>query len=165
MKKLLKDSWSYIVIILVVILIRTFIITPVSVDGDSMFPSLRDNEILLLKKYDKKIERFDIIVFNYGDSKLIKRVIGLPGETVEYKDNELYINGEKMKDVVYFTETNDFSLEFLGVETIPEDMYFVLGDNRTNSSDSRTIGLISIKDIEGTTSFRLFPFKKFGMID
>lgn len=165
MKKLLKDSWSYIVIILVVILIRTFIITPVSVDGDSMFPSLRDNEILLLKKYDKKIERFDIIVFNYGDSKLIKRVIGLPGETVEYKDNELYINGEKMKDVVYFTETNDFSLEFLGVEKIPEDMYFVLGDNRTNSSDSRTIGLISIKDIEGTTSFRLFPFKKFGMID
>lgn len=165
MKKVLKDSWSYIVIILVVILIRTFIITPVSVDGDSMFPNLRDNEILLLKKYDKKIERFDIIVFNYGDSKLIKRVIGLPGETVEYKNNKLYINGEKMKDIVYLVETNDFSTLDLGVEKIPNDMYFVLGDNRTNSSDSRTIGLISIKDIEGTTSFRLFPFKKFGMID
>lgn len=165
MKKLLKDSWSYIVLILVVVLIRTYIITPVSVDGDSMFPNLRNNEILLLKKYDKKIERFDIVVFNYGDSKLIKRVIGLPGETVEYKNNKLYINGNKVSDVVYLVETNDFSILDLGVDKIPDNMYFVLGDNRTNSSDSRAIGLVSIEDIEGTTSFRLFPFKKFGMID
>lgn len=158
--KILKEIIPYIVIIIVVVLIRTFIVTPVSVDGDSMYPTLRHKEILILKKYDKKIERFDIVVFKYGDSKLIKRVIGLPGETVEYKNNELYINEEKYKDVLLLTKTDD-----LEVDIIPDDYYFVLGDNRTNSTDSRIVGLVSIKDIEGIVSFRIFPFKRLGSID
>lgn len=162
--KLLKEICSYAALIVIVFLVRLFIITPVSVQGKSMYPTLHDKEILLLKKYDKTIERFDIVVFQYGDSKLIKRVIGLPGETVEYKDNQLYINGIKMDDVVE-TKTSDFSLEELKVSRIPEDMYFVLGDNRINSSDSRTIGLISIEDIEGCVSIRLFPFNKIGNIE
>ena len=162
--KILKETTSYIFLILTVILIRTFIVTPVSVDGRSMYPTLNDNEILLLKKYDKTLERFDIVVFEYGGSKLIKRVIGLPGETVEYKDNELYINGKKINDVI--TDNNeDYSLQNLGVDIIPKDMYFVLGDNRLNSSDSRTIGLISIEDIDGTVTFRLLPFDRFGTIE
>ena len=109
--------------------------------------------------------QFDIVVFKYGDSKLIKRVIGLPGEKVEYKNNNLYIDDNKIKDVFLLTETDDFNLKNLDVEVIPDDYYFVLGDNRINSSDSRTIGLISIKDIEGTVSFRAFPFKRIGNID
>lgn len=162
--KILKEVSSYIIIILAVVLIRLYIVTPVGVDGSSMYPTLKDKEILLLKKYDKKLERFDIVVFKHGDSKLIKRVIGLPGETIEYKNDELYINDTKINDVV-INQTDDFSLEDLGIEVIPEDMYFVLGDNRMNSTDSRVIGLISIDDIDGTVSFRLYPFNKFGNIE
>ena len=86
--RFIKEVLPYIVILLVVILIRTYIITPVIVNGESMSPTLKNNELLLLKKYDKKIERFDIVVFKYNDSRLIKRVIGLPGDKVEYKDGK-----------------------------------------------------------------------------
>ena len=160
-----KEFWSYILIIVIVLIIRTFIVSPVRVDGNSMFTTLKNGEILLLKKYDKKIKRFDIVVFKNGSDKLIKRVIGLPGEHVAYKDNKLYINRELVEDVKLLTKTGDFELENLNVSVIPDNYYFVLGDNRTNSTDSRIIGLISINDIEGTVDFRLFPFDKFGSIE
>lgn len=159
--KFLKEIIPYIVIIVVVVLIRSFIVTPVQVDGESMYPTLDDKEILILKKYDNSYERFDIVVFDYNNSKLVKRIIGLPGETVAYKDNELYINGEKFEDVDLKVITSDFELSAV----IPDDYYFVLGDNRNNSIDSRRIGLISKNDILGTTNFSIFPFNKFGFVD
>lgn len=163
--KFLKEIIPYIIIVVVVVLIRTFIITPVQVDGESMYPTLDDNEILILKKYDKSYQRFDIVVFDYYDSKLVKRIIGLPGETVSYQNNELYINGKKIDDVHLDVKTGDFSLLDLGYTVIPEDYYFVLGDNRINSIDSRKIGLISKDDMLGTTTFSIYPLKKFGFID
>ena len=78
----LKDSISFIVIILTIILVRLFIVTPVRVDGPSMKDTLHDGDILLLDKYDNKYERFEIVVFNYNGERLIKRVIGLPGEVI-----------------------------------------------------------------------------------
>lgn len=157
--KILKELIPYIIILIVVVFVRSFIVTPVIVDGDSMDTTLKNNEILLLKKYDKSYERFDIIVFNYDDTKLIKRIIGLPGEMVEYKDGILYINGEKVNDSLA-SITTDYSLEQLDVLKIPDGYYFVLGDNRNNSTDSRIIGLINEKDIYGTTDFSLWPMKK-----
>ena len=160
----LKATLPYIIIVIVVALIRSFIITPVQVEGMSMYSTLDNNEILLLKKYDKTYQRFDIVVFNYNGSKLIKRVIGLPGETVEYKNNKLYINDKYIKEYFFKNnqETYDFKLEEIGYEKIPKGYYFVMGDNRTNSTDSRFIGLISENDIEGTTNFAIFPLNKFG---
>lgn len=163
--KIIKELWSYVLIIIIVLLIRCFVVSPIRVDGSSMVPTLKDGDFLLLKKYDKEIERFDIVVLKNGSDKLIKRVIGLPGEHIEYIDNELYINHEKIVDIKLFTKTNDFMLEDLGVSVIPDDYYFVLGDNRTNSTDSRIIGLVSKKDIQGTVDFRIFPFNKFGSIE
>ncbi len=164
-KNLFKELLPYIIIIIVVILIRTFIITPVQVEGSSMMPNLKDNEILMLKKYDKKLERFDIIVFDYGKDRLIKRVIGLPGETVEYKNDKLYINGKRVKETfVRNSQTQDFKLEDLDIKKIPKGYYFVMGDNRNNSTDSRIIGLISEKNIKGKTNFSIFPFNTFGKI-
>ena len=162
--KFIKEIIPYVVVVLVAILIRTFIVTPVQVDGESMYPTLNNNQILLLKKYDHSFERFDIVVFNYNNSKLVKRIIGLSGEYVEYKNNELYINNEKI-DFKLDAYTYDFKLSELGYKQIPEDYYLVLGDNRTNSLDSRRIGLIPKDSILGTTTFSIFPLTKFGQIE
>ena len=158
--KFIKEIIPYIIILVAVVLIRSFIVTPVIVSGSSMDKTLSDNDILLLKKYDKKYTRGEVIVFNYEGSKLVKRVIGLPGETVSYKDGKLYINNNETEDR-FSVITHDFDLSDIGVDKIPEDYYFVLGDNRNKSSDSRIIGLIHKNDILGSTSFSLFPFKSF----
>ena len=164
MKKVFKELYSYIIIIVVVVLFRSFIATPVRVDGDSMNSTLNNNDILILNKLDKDFDRFDIVVIKYGKSKLVKRIIGLPGENIEYKENDLYIDGELLEDVA-IARTKDFSLkELYDIDKIPEDYYFVMGDNRGNSLDSRSerVGLIKKSDIVGTTKIRLFPFTKIG---
>ncbi len=162
MKKFIKEIYPYIVIIFVVVLFRIFIATPVRVDGASMNSTLMDGDVLILNKLDKTYKRFDIVVINFENTKLIKRIIGLPGESIEYKDNNLYINGELVNDIET-SRTSDFNLkELYNIEKIPDGYYFVMGDNRGNSSDSRDyrIGLIKKKDIVGTTSIRIFPFNK-----
>lgn len=164
--KFLKGTVPYVVIIAAVVFVRSFIITPVQVEGLSMFSTLEDKEILLLKKYDKTYKRFDIVVFNYNNTKLIKRVIGLPGETVEYKDGKLYIDGKYVAESFLNNKvTPDFTLEEIGYDKIPEGYYFVMGDNRTNSTDSRIIGLIPSEDIDGTTNFAIFPLDKIGLFN
>lgn len=156
--KLLKEFVPYLIIFIVVVLIRTFIVTPVGVSGISMENTLKDGNIVLLKKYDKNFSRFDIIIFKHNNDKLIKRIIGLPGDYLKYENGILYINGKKVDDP-FASITADFDLYYLGIEKIPEDYYFVLGDNRPKSSDSRYIGLINKKDILGSTSFSLWPLK------
>ncbi|MCM1371314.1 MAG: signal peptidase I [Clostridium sp.] len=162
--KVLKELIPYFIIILIVVLIRSFIITPVRVSGDSMYPTLKDKDIVILKKFDKSIERFNIVVFNYEGKKLIKRVIGLPGEHIKYVNGNLYINNEKIDDMDLIPETSDFYLQSLGYDVIPDNYYFVMGDNRGISQDSRVIGLISKKDITGVGVFRIYPFNKIGIV-
>ena len=130
-----------------------------------MYNTLDDGDILLLKKYDKTYSRNEIIVFNYQESRLVKRVIGLPGENVSYKNGKLYINNEEVIDN-FSSITHDFELSQLGFYIIPEGYYFVMGDNRGNSLDSRDfrVGLIKKENIVGNTIFRLFPFNKIGTI-
>ena len=86
-------------------------------------------------------------------------------DSLEYKNNKLYINGKFVEEEYDRRETSDFILEFLGENTIPKDKYLVLGDNRPISKDSRIIGLVDKKDIEGYTSLVLFPFSKFGNVE
>lgn len=165
-KNIFKELLPYVIIILVVVLIRTFIMTPIRVDGSSMYPTLEDGEILILKKYDKSYERFDVVVFDYNGSRLIKRVVGLPGETVEYKNNKFYVNGKKVtENFDRSSDTMDFKLEDIECEKIPKGKYFVMGDNRNNSTDSRIIGLVDEKDIKGSTNLSIFPFDKIGTIN
>lgn len=164
--KYIKEYLPYVLVIVAVICIRYFVISPVQVDGSSMVPTLEDNQILLLKKYDHSFERFDIIVLKYGNEKLVKRIIGLPGETVTYQKNHLYINGKKVEEkfLPEYMETDDFDLSKIGYTVIPDGYYFVVGDNRGDSLDSRYLGVFSKKDIEGTVDFRLFPFRTFGKV-
>lgn len=166
MKKI-KEISIYLLIIVMVILIRTFIITPVRVNGTSMDPTLKNGEIMILNKikYNKNdIKRFDIVVVKMEKELLIKRVIGLPNEEVKYVDNKLYINGEYIKesflnDDVY---TTNFSLDDFKLKKIPENCYFVMGDNREVSLDSRTFGCFSKDKILGSANLVLFPFTKLG---
>lgn len=160
--KILKEIIPYIVIIVVVVLIRTFIITPVRVDGPSMEKTLYNGDILLLEKYNHNFKRFNIVVIKYNGDSIVKRIIGLPGDTVVYKNNVLYINGKEVDEPFLEEDTEDFSLENLGYEKVPDGYYFVVGDNRDASLDSRYIGLISKGDIKGKVIFRIFPFNAFG---
>lgn len=164
--KIFKEIMSYILIILVVLLIKKYIFTPIRVNGDSMNPTLLHNDIMILNEigyYTNGLKRFDIVVVNTNGEKIIKRVIGLPGDKIEYKDNKLYVNDKLIEENFEHAETMDFSVFIdLGFETIPDDHYFVVGDNRNNSVDSRMIGLVNKNQIMGKTNFIVFPFKRFG---
>ena len=162
-----KEIMSYVIIIIIVLLIKRYVFTPIKVNGDSMNPNLFDGELMILNEIGyhlNGVERFDIVVIEKNGEKIIKRVIGLPGDKVEYKDDKLYINDELVEETFNHKKTNDFSLSDIEVDIIPEGYYFVLGDNRVNSLDSRIIGLISKKEIRGKTNFIIYPFKKFGKV-
>jgi signal peptidase I len=166
--KILKEIIPYIIILFVVVLVRTYIVTPIIVNGASMNNTLKNGEYLLLEKYDHDFNRFDIVVFNYNGERLIKRIIGLPGEHIRFEDNKLYINNVLVKEAYGSNNTVDFELEEileLGLEVIPEDSYFVMGDNRINSTDSRFIGPVKSEIITGKVEIRLFPFNRMGLID
>lgn len=159
--KFIRELIPYLIIILVVLILRTFIVTPIIVSGESMVPTLDGGELMLLKKYDTSYERFDIVVVNKnveGDN-LIKRVIGLPGETIRYRNGNLYINDEVIEDTYAYGETGNFREITLG-----NDEYFLMGDNREISLDSRSLGIIKNKEIEGTVGIVLYPFNKLGSV-
>ena len=155
----LKEYVPYILVIIIVLLIKQFVVSPIKVNGDSMLKTLHDGDIMILNRIGYQfsdIKRFDIVVVDEGSEFIIKRIIGLPGEKVEYKDNVLYINDKKVKDTYGSDITEDFSVK------VPKGSYFVLGDNRTNSMDSRVFGSFKKKDILGKAGFILFPFSRFG---
>lgn len=173
MKKIVKELYPYVLIILIVVVIRTFIITPVIVSGDSMKPNLNNGELLLVRKIgynSSTINRFDIVVIKVEnedgkEEEIIKRIIGLPGEHITYKNNKLYINEELIEQNYNFRDTNDFNLEEICTcNSIPESKYLVLGDNRPISKDSRNIGLIDESDIIGKAIVRIWPLNKIGDI-
>lgn len=172
----LKDTVSFIIYIAVVFVITYLVITYVGqrteVIGTSMEYTLSDGDNLIVDKISYRFhdpERFDIIVFPYQykeDTYYIKRIIGLPGETVQIDDNgTIYIDGKELKES-YGREV----IKNPGTAAEPiklgEGEYFVLGDNRNASSDSRdpSVGIIKRDDIVGRAWLRIYPFSKFGFI-
>ena len=160
--KWLKENIVFLIILTAIIITRIFFFSPIRVNGTSMHPSLQDKEFMILSKIGLKqgINRFDIVVVQENNKYIIKRVIGLPGESVMYKDSKLYINGKVIEDNYSKTTTNDFDNVVLG-----ENEYFVMGDNRAVSSDSRIIGPVNIKNIKGKTNLIIFPFNKMGTVE
>lgn len=162
--KFIKELLPYVIILIIVLLVRHFCFTIVVVNGPSMDTTLHDKDIMILNKLAYKvgkIKRFDIVVIDatIGNrkTKIIKRVIGLPNETVEYKDGKLYINDKIVEDKYAKTYTKDFEKVY-----VKEGNYFVLGDNRIVSQDSRYIGTIPRKLILGKARFTIFPFNRLG---
>lgn len=155
----LKEYVSYVIILIIVLLIKKYIVSPIKVNGESMMKTLHNGDIMILNIIDyrfHKIERFDIVVVKEEHEYLIKRVIGLPGEKITYKDNQLYINDKKVKDPYGSSKTGDFTMK------VGKNKYFVMGDNRSNSMDSRVFGSFPKKSILGKTKLVLFPFSRFG---
>lgn len=162
-----KELIPYLIILIIILIIKKFAFGTILVNGRSMEDTLKDGDFMVLDKITYRnhpIQRFDIVVVQVGNEKLIKRVIGLPGEILSYQDNTLYINGEKVEDNHSNRITYDFDLSSFGLNEIPKDTYFVMGDNRTDSLDSRSFGVVEKEDILGKASFILFPFSRFGSV-
>lgn len=166
-KPIIKDIISYVLIILAVVLIRIFIFDPVRVDGPSMDNTLKDGQVLILNKigYKKdKIKRYDIVVadvtINGKKERIVKRVIGLPNETIYAKDGKVYVNDKEVDSSFASTMTDDFSIEDNGLVKIPGDSYYIMGDNRAISLDSRTFGPVKEDQIVGKASIVIWPLNK-----
>lgn len=160
-------------IFLAVYFIITFVGQRTKVNGDSMEPTLQSGDNLLMDKLTYRFrdpERFEVIIFpcpTKPEEYYIKRIIGLPGETVQIMDGEVYINGKKLEEDIYGIAAIDEEGIAKEPITLGEDEYFVLGDNRPISNDSRyeAVGPIHRDAIEGRALVRIYPLSKIGMVE
>lgn len=158
-KKLSYETIFFVVLFALIICSRMFL-KPVIVSGHSMDTTL-DNGMFgysLIVKDTTEIKRGDIVIVQTDDHYIIKRVIGLPGETIQCFNGDIYINDEKLEEDYTSSDTDDFDVITLGT-----DEYFVMGDNRSNSKDSRTIGPIAKDEIVSKHIFVLNSITKFGL--
>lgn len=195
--KFLKEWGPFILFVLVLGLSRLFLWQPVKVDGHSMDPTLADGERLIVLDHTK-INRFDIVVAKEtedGQTKeIVKRVIGMPGDTIAYNDDTLYINGkevdekyldeykqafddDQLQDIYAynslfqelaekadaFTTDSDGNTEF--TVKVPKGEYYLMGDDRIVSKDSREVGTFPKSSIVGEVKFRFWPLSKIGFIE
>lgn len=171
--RLIRDIF---LIVVVFILFGVFAVQPVVVEGTSMLPQLNDGERLLVNKlvYYKiqsvswgHLERGDIVVFWFPkepDKSYVKRVIGLPGEMVEVRNGRVMIDGQELKEDYLDIEHNQ-SLPSFPPKRVEDHYYFVMGDNRDNSSDSRYWGLVPEKYIYGKAFFRYWKPSNMGFLE
>ncbi len=173
--------------VVIALTIRAFVFEMVRVDGESMNDTLADGEIMFVSKFDyastwisfpwqddaakeKALrittgagspQRFDVVICRYpgrGDTNFVKRVVGLPGDTVELRDGYLFVNGEEIDEPYIRDEYRTGPLNTFGPCTVPEGHFFVMGDHRNNSNDSRSQGALSRDMIVGHVRTVLFPF-------
>ena len=193
-------EWGlFLLFILTLVLSRIFIWDPVTVDGHSMDPTLQDREQLVMVK-TSPIDRFDIVVVEEtddttGETKLIvKRVIGMPGDTIRYENDTLYVNDQEVDEPYLdeylaafaadkLQETYSYNQQFQALAQqataftldannsasftveIPEGQYYILGDDRLVSLDSRRVGNFERSAIKGEVMFRFWPFNRIGTIE
>ena len=176
-KEFFRDFIGYIITFAIIIVIFTFIVAFHPIAGNSMVPTLEEGNIVVVNKFYKHLfdlKRNQIVIVKKDSKTYIKRVIGLPGENIYFKNNTLYINDKGFKEEFLANDvtTYDYKLtDYCGEELckdgkIPKDYYFVLGDNRNDSKDSRSVsfGLVHKDEIEGIVIFKIWPIKDVGRV-
>ena len=162
---------------IIFIFIRMFFFSNYVVEGESMMPTLQDGNKLVVNKigyHIGELHRFDVIVFHANEEEdYVKRIIGLPGDRIEYLEDQLYINGKKVNEPYldkYREEllgerlTGNFTLqEITGESVVPEGHIFVLGDNRLGSRDSREFGFVSVDQVVGKVNLRYWPMEEIAV--
>ena len=172
MRELLGWLFYILFIIGLTYLIITYVGQRTRVSGSSMETTLSDGDNLIVDKLSYRFQdpkRFDIVVFPYKyeeNTYYIKRIIGLPGDTVQVKDGYTYINGELLESDIYGAEVMIEAGTASEPITLGEEEYFVLGDNRNHSLDSRdpSVGILKREDLIGRAWVRIYPFDKMGVI-
>lgn len=153
--------------LVIAVLINVFVGQATRVEGQSMEPNLYSDQRLVVEKVSYRFhgpQRFDIVVLempSQGDELLIKRVVGLPGETVEIRDGQVYINGQQLQEP--FTDDSTQPGRY-GKVTVPPLHVYVLGDNRDRSNDSRSFGPVPIESIVGRAWLSYWPLEKVGVV-
>lgn len=154
---------AIVIAVLLAFLLRTFVFATSIVEGESMHPALEDGERIVFNKLIYIIsepDRGDIIIIQHPQKNYVKRIIGLPNETIEMKDHHLFIDGIKQENS-YVDEYESLLTGNFGPIKVPEDSYFVMGDNRAISKDSRNgLGFINRSDIIGRSEFIIYPFNE-----
>ena len=156
--------------VLIAVILIVFIYQPVKVEGTSMMPTLTDQERIFINKFTYhyglgEIRRGDMVVFWYPldtSKSYIKRIIGVPGDTVKIAEGDVYVNGRRLIED-YVPEINRDHVSW-GPQQVPPDRYFVLGDHRNSSNDSRTWGFVERKYIYGKAVFVYWPLDKMGRL-
>ena len=168
---MLSFAQSVIVTVLLAFLLRFFVIQPFIVEGSSMEPNFHDQEYIIIDKFTYRFReprRGEVIVFHpptEPSQNYIKRVIGLPGETVSIQDGDVYVNGNKISEAYLGNQYHKTEqLRQRDPITLPPNEYFVMGDNRTHSSDSREWGELPKENIEGRTWFIALPLQNFQLV-
>jgi len=166
-----RNTIEWIVVIggavLITILLRTFAFQTFYIPSESMVPTLQVGDRIVVNKIADDYDRGNIVVFNKPDSwqaahaVLIKRIVGLPGETIEIRDNTVFIDGEELVEP-YLAE--GATMADYGPFVIPDEQVFVMGDNRTFSSDSRENGPVPLSDVVGRAALRVWPLGTFGRL-
>ena len=178
-KNLKKEVIGWVVTItaaiIIAVLVRSFVFIMVQVDGSSMLDTLHNENRLFVWRagylFDAP-ERGDVIICHYPDAEgnydgninYVKRVIGLPGDTVSIIAGEVYINNQKLEEP-YVTPKRVNAKEYMAPITLGEEDYFVMGDNRSNSRDSRYVGAIKREQIVGKAIWKVYPFNEMGSVE
>lgn len=164
---------SIVVVMALMVMVYLFIMSPQEISGESMYPTFENGEYILTNKVEYKIHeplRGDVIVFKSPSNKdidYIKRIIGVPGDTVSLVDGKYYVNGKLLDESYLPPNLYTFAGSFLKENqeiTVPAGYYFVSGDNRPHSLDSREFGVIPKTDIIGKALLRYWPFDRAGLI-
>jgi signal peptidase I len=158
--ELIKKEKKFITIVIIIIILKIFVFNFILVKGDSMNPKYKNNDFMFLNKiiYSfKPIRRGEVIVLKYRNNDLIKRIIGLPNDKIKVENGKLYINNKEVKENYINSYTASYDFDEINLK---DNEYFVMGDNRYNSYDSRNFGTIMKNNIIGRVEFRIFPFDK-----
>lgn len=154
---------AIVIAVVTILLLRQFGLATSVVEGESMYPALENGEKIIFNKFVYLVtepDRGDIVIIQQTDKNYVKRLIGMPGETIEMKDHVLYINNEPFNKT-FIDEYNTLLTGDFGPYDIPENHYFVIGDNRAISKDSRNgLGFINRSEIIGRSEFVIYPLNE-----